>query len=201
TIQDALHLAAGFLDREKLAGPEKHHSGRLIQPADDGRHLQVRIGEYGSLWGRKRCEVHSKRAEESVMFLVWSRGEQQSARRGRRNTQPELESPKSQNLDALAAGVAHGTQKIAGIEIENVDHAVSEVADKERVVESAEPLERRPCHAPRRVKRSLAGETLLKLAGHVEDVDESAARADHVVLTLGIPHRVGPHALRLTVCP
>src|SRR5207247_2284089 len=74
---------------------------------------------------------------------------------------------------------------------EGVDRAVAEIADEERVVEVAEPLEGRPGHAPGRVELSAAGKALEQMPGGVEDVDESISRAGDVVLLVGVLLGVG----------
>src|SRR5262249_24587700 len=108
-----------------------------------------------------------------------------------RDAQAELESPDPGDFDWLVVGIADRAKELARVEVECIDRAVAEVADKKRVVEVAEALEGRPGHPPWRVELALAGEPLQQISIRVENVDKPVSRSRYIILLIGVLLSIG----------
>ena len=153
-VDHVLHLPAGLFQNQEIVGSEECHAGGLIEAGDHGADVEARVGHLGSLGRRKRGWIDGERAEEAVLLVVGSGGEEERVGEraaGRRSgqTQAELEPPDARDADRFAGGIADSAEERAGIEVESVDRSVAEVSDEQRVVEIAEALKGCPGHPPR----------------------------------------------------
>src|SRR5205823_14617305 len=140
------------------ARTEKYHAGRLLETGEDRSYVKIRVDHRRSFRRRQRGRVDRQRAKKPMLFVGDTSRKEQRAGRGVSHAETELQRPDSWNVDRRVGGVADLTEEVARVEVERVDRAVTEVADKQSVVELRESLERGPCHPPRRVELAVASE-------------------------------------------
>src|SRR5262249_55424920 len=144
-----------------------------------------------SLRRRQRGGIDGQRAEQPVLFAVDPSSEEEGAGGGTRDAQAELESPDPWDFDRLVVGIADRAKELPRVEVKRIDTAVTEVADKGRVVEIAEALEGCPGHPPRRVELALAGEPPQQVPIRVKNVNEPVSWPGNIVFLIGVLQSVG----------
>src|SRR2546427_9401167 len=139
-----------------------------------------------------RCNGN-QRAEQAVLLVVETSGEEQRGRGTRAASIAESEGPQSVNGQDRVVRVPHQSKEFSGKGVERGDLAAAELPDQEFAAEFAE-IARRQGHPPRSVHPRAMLEFGQPLARGVEDGHRTQNRAGDIVEFGGVLLRVGNNA-------